>query len=168
MFRCLSAPEATERSWSVVSAETPGAGCGRFGGGPSACDEEAPVLRGRRRLLFVDTSAAFAALKAAGTCEAAMAKASPVCGFRPVRAAPSLVVNFPKPATATVSPRATAAAMTENMAAAAAEAVVRGKTTHEKPLGACPWSFAQPSSTGSHIAIWLWMNRLTSATQSVR
>ena len=86
-------------------------------------------------------STAFAALKAAGMCEAAMATASPVCGFRPVRAARSLVVNFPKPATATVSPRATAAAMTENMAAAAAEVVVRGKTMHENPLGACPWSF---------------------------
>ena len=39
-------------------------------------------------------STAFADLKVAGTCEAAMATASPVCRFRPVRAARSLVVNF--------------------------------------------------------------------------
>ena len=64
---------------------------------------------------------AFAALKA-GAREAAMATASPVSGFRPVRAGRSRVVNFPNPAMATVSPLARASAMLENSASSAAPA----------------------------------------------
>ena len=94
-----------------------------FGNGfPVTCRPRAPRIPGQGCYQALTASRRAIAALNAGARDGAMSTDFPVRGLRPRRAGRSRVVNFPTPATETVSLRVRAAAITENSAPAAAAA----------------------------------------------